>query len=101
VVCLVQPLVDERVVQAAVNPVDEKVGKADEERELQPVVPPAGPVGRRIVYLGVATHFEQEEWHREEGHPVERRDGLLNLEANLVAEVLWMLECRLVEDKDV
>lgn len=42
VVRLVQVLVHERVVEAAVNPVDAKIGEHDEERELEEVVPAAG-----------------------------------------------------------
>lgn len=35
----VKMLVNQRVVQATMYPVDTKVGKADEERKLQNVVP--------------------------------------------------------------
>lgn len=49
VVGLVQNSVKARMVQASVNPIDEEVGKTDEEWELQDIVQPKGSVGRRIV----------------------------------------------------
>ena len=49
VVRLVQVAVDERVMQPAVDPVDEEIGKDDEEDDLGPVVPPSGALLGRVV----------------------------------------------------
>ena len=68
VVRLVQVLVDGRVVKTAVDPVDAEIGEHDEERELEEVVPPAGPLGRRVVQERVAAHFGDQEGESEERH---------------------------------
>lgn len=52
-------------------PVDAKVGKDDEEGELQPVVRRKGGGVEAVVALGVAAHLGQEErqrQHRHDGH---------------------------------
>ena len=101
VVRLVQVLVDARVVQAAVDEVDAAVGEAEEERELQHVVPPARSLGRRVVHLGVAQDFAEEEGYGEDGHDGGRDEGLLDLLRDLVFEVFGVLEGGVVEDEQV
>lgn len=57
--------------------------------------------GRAIVNERVASHFSNEEGNGKDGHDWDRSECLLNLHAHLVLEVLWMLKCGLVEDKDI
>ena len=101
VVRLVEALVDERVVQAAVDPVDEEVGEGNEDGELQIVVPESGPLDGGVVHFGVATHFQREEGDREDGHYGQRDVGLSDLLTNLVFQILWMVEGSFVKDEDV
>lgn len=101
VVRLVQVLVDARVVQPAVDPVDAEVGEAEEERELQDVVPPAGALVHRVVDLGVAADFDEEPGSGQGGHDGEGDVRLAHLEADLVLEVSGVVEGGLVEDEDV
>jgi len=60
VVGLVQCLVDHRMVQPSVNPVDEEVGEEDEEWELKVVVQREGGFVEPVVEFGVALDFEHE-----------------------------------------
>jgi len=101
VVRLVQGLVDGRVVQAAVDEVDEGVGKEDEEGELQEVVPHAGPGIKGVVELGVAPDLGEEEGDGEDGHAGHAERGLADLHADLVLEELGVFEGGLIEDEDV
>lgn len=101
VVRLVEALVDERVVQAAVDPVDEEVGEGNEDGELQIVVPESGPLGGGVEHFGVATHFQHEEGDREDGHYGQRHVSLSNLLTNLVFQILRMVEGGFVKDEDV
>lgn len=68
VMWLVEVFVNQRVVQATMYPVDEKVGKADEERKLQNVVPQSRTFNCDVVHFTVATNLSQEEWGREDCH---------------------------------
>lgn len=61
VVGFVQAFVDGGMVEGAVDPVDAEIGKEDEERELEVVVPGEGGGGGRVVEQGVAADFGQEE----------------------------------------
>lgn len=101
VVRLVQALVDERVMQPAVDPVDAEVGEHDEEGELQPVVEGEGRVFGGVVELAVAAHLGEHQRHGAERHEGHGDHGLFHLEDDLVAKVLGMLESLLVEDQVV
>lgn len=110
VVRLVQALVEDRVVQGAVDPVDAEVGEEDEQRELQPAVMLAEEVEERVgeawggdvvVDEAVAADFGDEPGRGEDGHDRNRLHGLLDLKAHLVLEVFGMLEGGLVEDEYV
>jgi len=98
---LVKVLVDERVVQVAVNPVDAEVGKEKEERELEDVVPHAGPLVGGVIELAVAADFEEEKGCGADGHEGHRLVGLLDLEPDLVLDELGMVDGALVEDEEV
>ncbi len=101
VVRLVQVLVHQRMVQPAVDPVDEEVGEGEEERELRVVVPRARALGRRVIHLAVSAHLGDEEGHREDGHDGQRDERLPDLLPHLVLQVFRVVEGRLVEDEHV
>lgn len=98
---LVETLVDNRMVQTPVDPVDQKIGEHDEEGHLHPVVPASGALGARIVEFGVPAYFEEEHGPRGDGHGRHRGDGLSDLLADLVFEELGVLEGLLIEEEEV
>ena len=99
VVRLVEALVDERVMQSAVDPVNAEVGEHEEEGELHDVVPHARGVFETVVYLGVAANLEEEERGGEDGHYGEGDVGLAHLETDLVLEYLGWLKVALSKTK--
>lgn len=101
VVLFMEVLVDERMVQAAVDPVDPEVRKEDEERELEVRIPPAGALLNAVVHLRVAAHLGREEGHHKDRHGRDGPDGLSDLLTHLVLQEAWMREGGLVEDEDV
>ena len=98
VVRLVQAFVDQGMMQATVDPVDEEIGEHEEERELENVVKREGRIVQRVVHLSVAHDFHEEEGRSEGGQSGHRLHGLLNLHAHLVLEVLRVVEGGFVED---
>lgn len=97
VVRLVQTLVDERMVQPTVDPVDAEIGEHDKEGELEPVVGRERGVLDHVVELGPAAHLEE---HKEGGanrHEGHSGHGLLDFEGDLIFEVLGVLHGLLVE----
>ena len=58
VVRLMKALVNERVVEVAMDPVDAEVGKEQEDRELSDCVPQSWTLIDGIVKLAVATNFK-------------------------------------------
>ena len=101
VVRLVKVLVDERVVEVAVDPVDAEVGKEEEQRELKNIVPHSGPFGGRVIQLGVATDLESHNRCGAECHERHGLVGLNDLEPDLVLDELGVLQGPLVEDEVV
>ena len=101
VVRLVKVLVDPGVVKAAMDPVDGEVGKQEEERELEPIVPGRGGFLELVVELTEASNFEEHERGGHQSHTRHGRVGLLDLEPDLVLEELGMLKCLFVEDEEV
>lgn len=65
VVSLVQLFVDKRVVQSAVDPVDEEICEEEEKRELQIVVQRKWRLSGCIVKLCVPLNLGQHEWNGE------------------------------------
>ena len=98
---LMQGLIDTRVVQPSVYPVDEEVGKEDEEGELEDVVKPERSVGRRVVQFGVPLHLANEEWNGEYGHYGKGNGGLLDLKGDLILEIFGVGEGGMVENEEV
>ena len=68
VVGFVEGFVETGVVKAAVDPVDEEVGEADEEGELEVVVECERGVRRCVVEFSVAADFKEEQGSGENGH---------------------------------
>lgn len=101
VVRLVQGLVDAGVVQATVDPVDEEIGKADEEGDLEEAVEREGLFGGSVVELGVSADLKNEERSSQQGHWRHCGHGLSDLQTNLVLEEFWVLVGCLVPNKDV
>lgn len=101
VVRLVQGFVQARMVQAAVNPVDEEIGEEDKEGELQVVVQGERGLRRRVVEFGVAVDLGDEEGYGQQGHDGHGCVGLFNFEADLVLEEFGVLGGGFVEDEDV
>jgi len=101
VVRLVEALVYQRVVQPAMDEVDEQIGKDEEQRELEEVVPPAGTFGGGVVELAIPTHLGDQGREGEQGHDGEGLVRLHDLQIDLVLEELGVLQGLLVEDEDV
>ena len=68
VVRFVEGFVEAGMVQAAVYPVDAKVGKADEKEKLEVVVEREGCVRGCVVEFSVATDFEEKQRSGTDGH---------------------------------
>lgn len=99
---LVQPLVDERVVQPAMDPVDAAVGEGDEERVLQVRVPRAvGGFVEGVVELRVAAYLGDEEGRGQRRHDWDGSQRLFDFLADLVAEEFGMVHLGVVEDEVV
>jgi hypothetical protein len=98
---LVQVLVDQAVVKPAMSPVDTEVGKEEEERELEEVVPKPGSIFGGVVEFAVSAHFEEEEGCRDDGHDGHGLVGCDDLKADLVLDETRMVKCSLVEDENV
>lgn len=101
VVWLVESLVDQRVVQTAVDQVDEAVGEKQEERELHNVVPSSWTLFGLVVELGVAAHFGDEADGGKERHNWHGSVGLGHFQPNLVLEELWVSKGGVVENEIV
>lgn len=100
VVRLVEPAVKDGMVQAAVNQVDEAVGKGDKGGELQEE-PPAR-ISVNVVIEHAVSPDLHEEWRcRAERHDRYRLHCLDDLELYLVLQKLGMVERALVENEDV
>lgn len=105
VVWFVESSVEDWVVQAAVDPVDEAVREEEEEGELENVPRSAEDgqermvdVGQLVVDEAVAADFGNEARKGEDGHYGYRCEGLLDLHFDLVPQVFRVVESRLVED---
>lgn len=101
VVRLVESAVDERVVQTAVNPVDEEIGEEDEDGELEDAVVGERLLGDGIVKLGVASDLEDEKGCSEKGHGRHGGHGLLDFQGDLALEELGVIEGGFVPNEDV
>lgn len=93
--------VEAGVVEGAVDPVDEEVGEADEEGELEVVVEGEGCVRRGVVEFSVAADFEEEKGSGEDGHDGHGDHGLADFEGDLVLEVFGVGDGGVIEDEYV
>jgi hypothetical protein len=101
VVRLMQALVEDWMMETTMDPIYEKIGEHDKERELEKVVPQPWAIFGLVVHLAVSSYFCQEEWGSHQSHSWKRHARLLHLHSHLVFEVFWVIECGLIEDKYV
>jgi len=99
VVCFMQVLIDERVVEAAVDEVDAEIGEDEEQWELKPIVPGTWAVCEGIVEFGVTADFSEEEGCGEERNPGHGVYGLANFHSDLVFEEFGCLKVVLSKTK--
>lgn len=97
----VQGLVDPRMMESAVNPVDEEVGEKDEEGELKPVVERKWCFRGSVVQFGPPSNFGQHTGRGEDCHNRHGFVGLDDFEAHLILQVFWMIYGGFVKDKNV
>ena len=98
---LMERLIDQWVVQAAVNEVDEKVGEEEEEGELKPLVPCSWTLGGGVVEFGITLKFSCEADSGQQRHQWHGCVGLNHLELDLVLEEFWVCEGCVVKDEVV
>lgn len=98
---LMQRLIDLWVVQAAVNEVDEEVGKEEKEWELEPLVPCSWALGGGVVEFGVTLKFGGKANSGQQGHEWHSGVGLDHLKLDLVLQEFWVCEGCVVEDEVV
>ena len=96
-----QRLIDQRMVQSTMDPIDEEIREADEEWELENVVQGEWSIRRAIVEFCQATDFAKEEGGGEDCHYRERDESLADLKPDLILEVFGVGESCMVEDEDV
>ena len=83
------------------DPVDEEIGEADEQRKLEIIVPHARAVFGSVIELRVAANFGKEEGYSEDSHAGKCPCGLVDLHDDLIFEELGVVYGSLVEDKDI
>ena len=98
---LVQRLVDHRIVQSPVDPIDAQIREADEEGELKEIVQSEGSIRGCIVELSIALDFQKKQWRGEARYEWHGDHGLLDLEGDLVLEVFRVSEGSVVEDVEI
>lgn len=90
--CFVQSLVDQRMVEAPVNPVDQEIGKSYEERELDVIIPSTRSFARAIVHPGEAAQFGHKARNGQEGHARKAPETGTDLLSDLPFQELGMVE---------
>ena len=98
---LMQGLVNERVMETPMDPVDAKIGESEEERELEDAVVREWLFSERVIEFGIASDLGDEERSGQQGHERHRTHCLHDLHWDLVLEEFRMLEGGLVPDEDV
>lgn len=98
---LVERLVNQRVVQSAMDPIDAKIGEGDEQGELQEAVVGEGLLGESIVELRIPPNLGDQEWRGQQGHDGHGPHGLGDLHGDLVFKELGVLDGGLVPNEDV
>jgi len=100
VMWLVEVLVDEWVMKAPVDQVDEAICECNKERELEEVVPHWN-ICCADIQQRVTPDFSKEERDGADGHDRESGICLGDFLSDLVLEELGVIERSLVEDEDV
>lgn len=101
VMWLVQGLVHQRMVQTTVDPVDEEVGEANEQGELENAIVREGFVGYTVIQLCVTSNLSDKEWGSQQRHRGHSTHRLLDFQRDLVFQELGMTESCLVPNEDV
>jgi hypothetical protein len=101
VVWLVEVLVDQRMMKTTMDQVDKKVGKKQEGRKLQDVVPHSWSILSCIVQLTITPYFSDETERRKGGHDGHGAICLFHFHFDLVFEELRMLEGMVIENEVV
>lgn len=96
-----QTLINQRVMQTAMDEINTEIRKQQEERELQVIVISEWFIGEGIVEFGVPPYFGEEEGGGEDGDEGHGVDGLADLHPYLVFEEFGVFEGCFVEDEDV
>lgn len=100
VVRLVQRLVQQRVVQPAVNQVNPEIRKHYKQRKLGPQVP-GGIVVQLPVELRVPSELGDKAHGRQQRHERNGAKGLLDFQANLVSQKLGVLHGLLIKHQRI
>ena len=101
VVRLVQSLIDQRMVQSTMDPVDTEIRERDEQGILEIIVERERSLAGEVVELGVSLHLGHEERRGQRSHDRHSLQRLFDLERNLVAQELGMLHSAMVVDEIV
>ena len=101
VVRLVQSLIDERMVQSTMDPVDTEIRERDEQRILEVIVERERGLAGEIVELGVSLDLGHEERRGQGSHDGHSLQRLFDLEGDLIAQELGMLHSAMVVDEVV
>lgn len=101
VVGFVEMLIDSRMVEASVDEVNKTVGEYEEERELNIVVGGEWCFFQLVVEFCVALDFSDKEQGCQNRHARHGLHGLLDLLADLILQVLRMIEGSFIENEDV
>lgn len=96
---LVESLVDERIVQRTMNPVDAKVRKRDKQRILDPIVKGERRLAREIVEFRPSLSLGHEKRRCQCRHDRHGMQRLTDLHRNLIAQEFGMLHGTVVIDK--
>ena len=96
---LVKPLVDERIVQRTMNPVDAKVRKRDKQRILDPIVEGERSFAGEIVEFRPSLSFGHKKRRCQSRHDRHGMQRLFDLQRNLIAQELGMLHGTVVIDE--
>lgn len=101
VVRLVQALIDERMVQSTMDPVDTEIRERDEQRILEVIVERERGFAGEIVEHGISLHLGHEERRGQRSHDGHSLQGLFDLEGDLIAQELGMLHSAMIIDEIV
>lgn len=101
VMWLMQRPINGRMMQTAMDEVDEEVREEEKRRELREIIPRPRPLGGAVVELGVPAALGDEAGGGQERHDGHGGVGLCHLETDLVLEEFGVREGRVIEEEVV